>query len=139
MVQLNSKYLISKLIQYLLDLQNLWILILKIDTSFHFVLTVASNASFLSLKDGWILVPTRSGIPVPVNLESAFSHPQLLFNVDNDVIFELYTLKNKHEPQILSMKNISTITASNFNKSLPTRKLQSVNKISYALQCWNHF
>lgn len=66
-------------------------------------------------------MPTRSGIPIPVNIESAFSQPQLLFNVENDVVFELYTLKNKHEPQILSTQNISTITSSNFNKSLPTR------------------
>lgn len=66
-------------------------------------------------------MPTRSGIPVPVNIESAFSQPQLLFNVDNDVVFELYTQKNKNEPQILTMRNISSFTTSNFNGSLPTR------------------
>lgn len=67
------------------------------------------------------MVPTRSGIPIPASIASAFSQPQLYFKVENDVVFELYTLKNKQEPQILSPKNISTITSSNFNKTLPTR------------------
>lgn len=83
--------------------------------------TATSNASFLNLKDGWTLVPTRTGIPIPVNIEAAFSQPQLLFTVENDVVFELYTMKNKHKPQILSAGDISTITSSNFNKTLPTR------------------
>lgn len=82
---------------------------------------VTSNGKLLDLKDEWTLVPTRSGIPMPVNLASALSQPQLYFNVENDVQFELYTLKNKHEPQILSQWNISTITSSNFNKHVPTR------------------
>ncbi|XP_055303181.1 pancreatic lipase-related protein 2-like [Sitodiplosis mosellana] len=39
----------------------------------------------------------------------------------DDVIFELYTLKNKDTPQILSIDNITSITKSNFNKNVPTR------------------
>lgn len=94
------------------------------ELKFHLILcAVTSNASFLNLnlKDGWTLVPTRSGIPVPVSIESAFSQPQLLFNVEDDVVFELYTQKNKHEAQILTTRNISSFTTSNFDRSLPTR------------------
>jgi len=81
------------------------------------------NASPLNLEteDGWTWVPTRSGIPMPVKVASAFSGPQLLFNVESDVVFELYTLKNKKQPQILKPGNVSSVTSSNFNQSLPTR------------------
>lgn len=66
-------------------------------------------------------MPTRSGIPIPINLANALAKPQLLFNVEEDVTFELYTLKNKLKPQILLPGNLLTIEASNFNGSLPTR------------------
>lgn len=91
---------------------------------FQFKIPASINASPLNPKDdnnGWTWVPTRSGIPIPINLANALSAPQLLFNVENDVAFELYTLKNKHEPQILLPNQISTITSSNFNRSLSTR------------------
>lgn len=72
-------------------------------------------------ENGWEWIPTRSGFPIPVNLARAMSKPQPLFNVENDVVFELYTLKNKVQPHILSPYNIHSITTSNFDGSLPTR------------------
>lgn len=41
--------------------------------------------------------------------------------MEDDVTFELYTLKNKHKPQVLLPGNLLTIETSNFNGSLPTR------------------
>lgn len=43
------------------------------------------------------------------------------FSPEDDVIFELYTLTNPTEPQILSISNYSTILSSNFNWWKPTR------------------
>lgn len=83
------------------------------------------NASPLNLEkdhdDGWTWVPTRSGIPMPLKVATALSQPQLLFNVEDDVTFELYTLKNKEQPQILVPGDVLSVTSSNFNRSLPTR------------------
>lgn len=66
-------------------------------------------------------MPTRNGLPTRVNLAEAMAQVQPFFLVENDVTFELYTLKNKINPQILSMDNITSITESNFNKNVPTR------------------
>lgn len=45
------------------------------------------------------------------------------FNVDTDVQFHLYTLKNPTIPQILSMNNTNSFVESNFNYEVPTRIL----------------
>lgn len=112
----------SLLAQTFLHIKNVDIKIFTNLTLYYSALNaVTTNAIPLNVKDGWTLVPTRSGFPIPVKLANALSQPELYFNVENDVLFELYTLKNKQEPQILSPQNISTITSSHFNKTLPTR------------------
>lgn len=47
--------------------------------------------------------------------------PDDLFMVEKEVSIDLYTLKNKNEPQILIPNDIKSIEESNFNKNIPTR------------------
>lgn len=47
--------------------------------------------------------------------------PDDLFMVEKEVSIDLYTLKNKNEPQILIPNDIKSIKESNFNKNIPTR------------------
>lgn len=47
--------------------------------------------------------------------------PHDLFMVEKEVSIDLYTLKNKNEPQILIPNDIKSIKESNFNQSIPTR------------------
>lgn len=72
--------------------------------------------------DGWVIVPDRSGRPIRVRLddESVVALASK-FKVEEDVTFELYTMENPHEPQILSPENIKSFEQSYFNKSRPTR------------------
>ncbi|XP_055300053.1 inactive pancreatic lipase-related protein 1-like [Sitodiplosis mosellana] len=69
----------------------------------------------------WVFVPTRNGLITRVNLAEAMAQVEPYFSVEQDVTFELYTLKNKITPQILLMDNVTSITASNFNRNVPTR------------------
>lgn len=66
-------------------------------------------------------MPTRNGSITRVNLAEAMAQVEPYFLVEEDVQFELYTLNNKITPQVLSMDNVTSITASNFNKNVPTR------------------
>lgn len=43
------------------------------------------------------------------------------FNPETGVEFQLFTLTNPSEPQVISPLNLTTIEASNFNASNPTR------------------
>lgn len=47
--------------------------------------------------------------------------PKQLFEVENDVKIELYTLKNPTEPQLLVINDTNSIKESNFNPGVPTR------------------
>lgn len=40
---------------------------------------------------------------------------------DDEVTFELYTLKNPSNPQMLSLRSLQSITSSNFDRHIPTR------------------
>lgn len=91
--------------------------------NFHFLIfssnfSASANAKPADLEE-WVFVPGRNGTIERVNLAEAEIQPYFL--VEEDVSFELYTLKNQATPQILSMNNITSITASNFNKKIPTR------------------
>lgn len=88
-------------------------------------LVVANGDLLPKLKKGWTFVPTKFGVPVPVNvadLANMFQGPQqITFFPENHTAFELYTLKNPKKPQIISPSNLTTVTSSNFKKNLPTR------------------
>ena len=43
------------------------------------------------------------------------------FDVNRDVQFDLYTLRNPTKPQILKINDANSIDKSNFNRDLPTR------------------
>lgn len=92
---------------------------------FFFLHSVSANAKLspklTNLKEGWALVPSRLGFPIPVNVAKLLANPQPLFDVNSDVKFDLYTLKNREEPQVLVLGDVESIKSSNFNKSLPTR------------------
>lgn len=66
-------------------------------------------------------MPTRNGTIARVNLTEAMEMIQPYFQLEQDVKFELYSLKNPNKPQILSLDDLNTITTSNFNKNVPTR------------------
>lgn len=86
---------------------------------------MVANAELLpslkNLKEGWALVPSRFGFPIPVNVAKFLASPRPFFDVNSDVEFDLYTLKNKEEPQILVLGDVESIKSSNFNKNVPTR------------------
>lgn len=68
-----------------------------------------------------IFVPTYDGRITRINVTEASLQAQPYFEVEQEVAFELFTLKNPNKVQILSLNNITSITASNFNKKVPTR------------------
>lgn len=80
-----------------------------------------TNAKPSNNSGNWVLVPNRFGLMHRVNMDDEMSQVQPFFLAEQDVSFELYTLKNQNTPQILSTENITTITSSNFNKKVPTR------------------
>lgn len=85
---------------------------------FFFNLVIANT---LDLKEERVFVPNQFGYPIPVNVSEVLASSQPYFDVNNDVRFDLYTMKNKDEPQILVLNDIDSIKSSNFNRTLPTR------------------
>lgn len=59
--------------------------------------------------------------PSEIDYESVLNAPEFFFNVDQDVRFELYTMKNPFEGQFLELNNDAMVKNSNFNRRRPTR------------------
>lgn len=64
--------------------------------------------SYVPVEDGTLTRGTIKGMNEP-------------FSPETDVQFELYTQRNTNEAQIISPLNLTSIEASNFNASNPTR------------------
>ncbi|XP_031622980.1 uncharacterized protein LOC116340565 [Contarinia nasturtii] len=94
-------------------------LILFSNFLFAVILTIAIAKPLESNE--LILVPTYDGKVTRVNITEAMTQVQTFFDAEQEVTFELFTLKNANKLQILSLNNITSITASNFNKKVPTR------------------
>lgn len=55
------------------------------------------------------------------NINSISTQSESFINIENDVRFDLYTLNNPSEAQILVTNDTNFITASNYNPKNPTR------------------
>lgn len=69
----------------------------------------------------WSMIPDEDGNLYMVNTAEALSEPQQPFVAHTGVIFELYTLDNPTNAQILHTGNAQELAASNFNPARPTR------------------
>lgn len=69
----------------------------------------------------WTMIPDESGQMHMVNTFSAMNAPIEPFNLHTGVIFELYTLRNPTEAQILHTGNLAELADSYFDPSRPTR------------------
>lgn len=69
----------------------------------------------------WTMIPDENGNMHMVNTFSAMNEPVPFFNAHVGVIFELYTLRNPVEMQVLHTGNVAELANSYFNGSRPTR------------------
>lgn len=69
----------------------------------------------------WVLIPDEEDKLHLVNVVSALNEPQPMFNPELGVIFELYTYRNPHRPQILRPDDVALLAHSYFNPNRPTR------------------
>ena len=68
------------------------------------------------------MVPNEKGNFYLVNVDEALSQPKTrAFNAHNDVYFELYTIHNPREKQLLYLNNPDSVRNSNYDSSKPTR------------------
>lgn len=67
------------------------------------------------------MIPDENGNMHMVNTFSAMNEPVPFFNAHVGVIFELYTLRNPVEMQVLHTGNVAELANSYFNGSRPTR------------------
>lgn len=61
------------------------------------------------------------GFNPETDIDSLENAPLPFFSVDEDVRFELYTMKNPKEAQVLELNNYTTVKKSHFNWLRPTR------------------
>lgn len=72
--------------------------------------------------ENWVWIPsTEDGGRTKVSLAEIEAQAQPYFHVTDDVTFELFTLKNPYNAQIISPSNLTSITDSNLNPNVPTR------------------
>lgn len=76
--------------------------------------SVADDEQFTYITD-------LSGNIVRMAIDEAPNDSVPFFEANKDTDFELFTLKNPAEPQILLLDNPNTIEKSNFNSANPTR------------------
>lgn len=67
------------------------------------------------------MVPDENYKMYPVNVEECMKEELAPYDLHAGVIFELYTLHNPKERQILNTNDTRSLAASNFNASRPTR------------------
>lgn len=73
------------------------------------------------IEGEYTLIPDENDRPYRVKVEDAMKQEIPFFNVDNGVVFELYTLSNPNEPQIITLNDVHSLEQSNFNPNVPTR------------------
>lgn len=72
-------------------------------------------------NDEFTYIKDASGNINKVAVDLAPNDPVPYFAAKTDTRFELFTLKNPTEPQLLFLDNSTTIDRSNFNSAYPTR------------------
>lgn len=73
------------------------------------------------VESEFVLVPDFDGSVYSVNVDAALEEPFPYFPINTAVRFELFTVSNPTEPQLITHRDEATLSNSNFDPNRPTR------------------